>query len=635
MDDDDVSKWEPDAISAPSKRIQNNNILNPEDQDNNKNSNVSKKKVMITISVPIKIQRLWLAELSRLDDSHTVRSALEALQRLSSSDKMPSERIPSFIALFATNHDHKVHRPFTRRACVQVFTNLCTDRRSVLERYVGRIATSICGYCGDDDPGVRRACAVAFEALVTEVISGLTTASQFQALEAAIIPIKELLKTSHNPRVQDGSAMCLAHVLDACEGMAGSEKMAAKLIPPLLKRLRRTKPMAKASVLNAISASVCRSSDLFARYAVDIVTALLNDIRNATESTGGWQGKKCAVDILTQVGEAVPLPLHLIEDIRDALENLRFDKVPAVRDCVKDSLAVYDNASSIAAKKERDKKTKIRKEGDSHTSSKNEDSTKEDVEEYMPKHKNDNRVDRQVMKQERDQNKSSTLVEKRMVGERKIKLGRGNHTGDILLEGKIEENHAKNTKSNDYEKTNAIKQFSLQNRQLRRDFDYFREETRNHLTSLQRQVNSMESMLRKLTSTIAENEIRPNVKIQKTIFRRYNNIDNIPGMKIRAGRTEEVFEEALSNYEENEFVRFAGKFGVKSLSKLSLATQKKTLLYMLEAMEGKKFIPQYIPWFEQAVNLNIHNKVFVGPGVYERVVTLLTKLHEKKLLKSF
>ena len=45
MDDDDVSKWEPDAISAPSKRIQNNNILNPEDQDNNKNSNVSKKKL--------------------------------------------------------------------------------------------------------------------------------------------------------------------------------------------------------------------------------------------------------------------------------------------------------------------------------------------------------------------------------------------------------------------------------------------------------------------------------------------------------------------------------------------------------------------------------------------------------------
>ena len=56
---------------------------------------------------------------------------------------------------------------------------------------------------------------------------------------------------------------------------------------------------------------------------------------------------------------------------------------------------------------------------------------------------------------------------------------------------------------------------------------------------------------------------------------------------------------------------------------------------MLEAMEKKKFIPQYIPWFEQAVNLNIHNKVFVGPGVYQRVVTLLTKLHEKKLLKSF
>ena len=78
-----------------------------------------------------------------------------------------------------------------------------------------------------------------------------------------------------------------------------------------------------------------------------------------------------------------------------------------------------------------------------------------------------------------------------------------------------------------------------------------------------------------------------------------------------------------------------GKFGVKSLSKLSLATQKKTLLHMLEAMENKKFIGQYIPWFEQSVNLNIHRKVFVGPGIYHRVVALLSKLHETKLLKRF
>ena len=47
------------------------------------------------------------------------------------------------------------------------------------------------------------------------------------------------------------------------------------------------------------------------------------------------------------------------------------------------------------------------------------------------------------------------------------------------------------------------------------------------------------------------------------------------GLEVCPGRTEEVFEEALSNYEEREFVRFVGKFGVESLTKLSLATQKK------------------------------------------------------------
>ena len=108
MDDDEISKWEPDAISAPSKRMQNT-ILNPEEEMNvvsNNNTN-SKKKVLVTVSVPIKIQRLWLAELSRLDDSHTIKSALQALKRLSSPDKMPVERIASFVALFAANHDHK------------------------------------------------------------------------------------------------------------------------------------------------------------------------------------------------------------------------------------------------------------------------------------------------------------------------------------------------------------------------------------------------------------------------------------------------------------------------------------------------------------------------------------------------
>ena len=93
------------------------------------------------------------------------------------------------------------------------------------------------------------------------------------------------------------------------------------------------------------------------------------------------------------------------------------------------------------------------------------------------------------------------------------------------------------------------------------------------------------------------NQITPqglakNNKIQKTIYRSYktNYGQKFSGsdvLEVRPGRTEEVFEEALSNYEEREFVRFVGKFGVESLTKLSLATQKKTMLRMLEAMEEK------------------------------------------------
>ena len=87
----------------------------------------------------------------------------------------------------------------------------------------------------------------------------------------------------------------------------------------------------------------------------------MHDIGNATDSTGIGKVKN-AIDILTQVGEATPLPLVVIEDVLTILEKLRFDKVPAVRDCVKDSLAVYDSALRIASKGQRERETKNRKQ---------------------------------------------------------------------------------------------------------------------------------------------------------------------------------------------------------------------------------------------------------------------------------
>ena len=151
----------------------------------------------------------------------------------------------------------------------------------------------------------------------------------------------------------------------------------------------------------------------------------------------------------------------------------------------------------------------------------------------------------------------------------------------------------------------------------------------------------METTLARLAASVNQNTQQGSAesnKIQKTIYRSYKTnygqkISGSDGLEVCPGRTEEVFEEALSNYEEREFVRFVGKFGVESLTKLSLATQKKTMLRMLEAMEEKKFVGQYIPWLEQTVNLGIQHQVFAGPGIFHRLVALLKKLQETKLLK--
>ena len=74
---------------TPSAAIQNA-VLNPEET---RYQSFQKLKTVVLVSVPTKIRHLWLAELSRLDDSHTVKSALQTLQQLSSAKKMPAERI--------------------------------------------------------------------------------------------------------------------------------------------------------------------------------------------------------------------------------------------------------------------------------------------------------------------------------------------------------------------------------------------------------------------------------------------------------------------------------------------------------------------------------------------------------------
>ena len=118
---------------------------------------------MVTVSVPTKIRHLWLAELSRLDDSHTVKSALQTLQQLSSAKKMPVEKIAPFIALFAANHDHKVIARHPPRLCASDYKFMYGPRIG-FGKHILRIANAICGYCGDDDPGVKT-CAFAFDVL--------------------------------------------------------------------------------------------------------------------------------------------------------------------------------------------------------------------------------------------------------------------------------------------------------------------------------------------------------------------------------------------------------------------------------------------------------------------------------------
>ena len=109
------SKWEPQKWD-PTRSVQN-----PEET---LSSTRNHKRTIHTVSVPVKIQRQWLAELTRLEDPHTVTSALDSLRTLSTPTKMPLERLTPFLTQFSPRRDHQFHRPYTRRACVNVFQHI-------------------------------------------------------------------------------------------------------------------------------------------------------------------------------------------------------------------------------------------------------------------------------------------------------------------------------------------------------------------------------------------------------------------------------------------------------------------------------------------------------------------------------
>ena len=645
---DDETDWEPMPWDP------NRTVQNPEEVEGTRRVERGKDKTggVFTVSVPIKVQRQWLSELSRLEDAHTISSALEALRKLSMADKMPLERVTPFVVQFTQSRDHQVHKPYTRRACVSVYQNLCEDRGEELGNHVKRLASCIGEYCGDDDAGVRRTCVLAYQALVERVVSRLGKKRQPAALNESLEPLKEILRTSHNPCAQDGAAMCLAMILDSAEAVAGAEDCAVRMLPPLLKRLRRTKPMAKASVLNALSACVCRSGDRFVRYAVDIATAILAEIMGTSDSCGGWQGKKCAIDIITQIGESTPLPLHLIEDINDALDKNRFDKVPAVRDCVKDSMSVYQKAANMAIAKEKKASTVIHLPG--------EEGLKDSEEDALAGQKTANIGDQSAPPTDIDN--PSTLLRHASASNRGgKKMMVDSYNGPLKKEVQKKSDQSDQvpppspTRSGGSYNKDSMRQFSVQHKQLRRDFELFREETKGNLVGLQRQVNGMERTMREMLNAIEQLNRSSALTASsrsgthKATFTAYNaatgrgepgthgylHTTNRAKMESRPGRTEEVFEDALGAYDEKEFVRFIGKFGAGYLSKLALSTQKQVLSKMVDAMEKKLFIGQYVPWIEEAVRLGIHRRIFAGPGMFQRVVDLLSALKETKLLKRF
>ena len=103
----------------------------------------------------------------------------------------------------------------------------------------------------------------------------------------------------------------------------------------------------------------------------------------------------------------------------------------------------------------------------------------------------------------------------------------------------------------------------------------------------------------------------------------------------KPGEAQELFEEALNSSDDKYFIHLVGTIGIECLKSLALSTQKRVLVKMLQSMEKKQFIGQYLPWFEEIVRLDIQHKVFTGPGIYQRVIDLLGNLNERKLLNRF
>ena len=142
--------------------------------------------------------------------------------------------------------------------------------------------------------------------------------------------------------------------------------------------------------------------------------------------------------------------------------------------------------------------------------------------------------------------KKNRRVEKRMVGENALDRAKQNNIvkeSQNILSAKEDYEESTKVNPND-ESAIVVKRFSLQQKQLRRDFDLFREETRSHLTSIQKQVNSMETTLARLAASVNQNTQQGSAesnKIQKTIYRSYKTnygqkISGSDGLEVCPGR---------------------------------------------------------------------------------------------------
>eukprot|EP00898_Chlorokybus_atmophyticus_P005999 jgi/Chlat1/63/Chrsp1S03030 len=262
-----------------------------------------------------------LQALTRLNDRDTKRSAAGELRDIieaAGADTMPN-------VLSCLYEVDSTQKPPARREVILLYSEIARVHGQGITSHTSKIVTSIVKRFKDPDAAVRAACAEALGSIMQ--YSGPRDTSSMAASVVFYRPLFEAL-SEQNKEVQIAAASSLAAVIS--HSQCSYDGSLSKICQRMVRLLHSAIFQAEAQLLQAVQCLAEKCRDSLTPFIGQFVPVLAEKAKHAD-----WNVRKAAVEALSAIAKTngARFGPHW-QEVLDALELCRFDKVKPVRDAV-------------------------------------------------------------------------------------------------------------------------------------------------------------------------------------------------------------------------------------------------------------------------------------------------------------